>query len=160
MQSSLRSSASLIGALVLVALPFAWAQSSDVSVLTQDYDVARSGANLSERTLSPSNVSSATFGKLFAFAVDEKVLAQPLYVSNLTIAGGVHNTLFVATTGNSVYAFDANTPSTTNAPLWSVNLGPPVPPPKYDFSAASSTQLGIVGTPVIDKGASTLYVVA
>jgi hypothetical protein len=152
-----------IGTLGLLALvlPAAWAQTSGrANVLTQDYDIARSGANLGETTLTPANVSSATFGKLFAFAVDNAVLAQPLYVSNLTIAGGVHNTLFVATTGNSVYAFDANNPSTTNAPLWSVNLGPPVPPAKYDFSAASYTQLGIVGTPVIDKGTSTLYVVA
>jgi hypothetical protein len=159
MQSSLRSSASLIGALVLVALPFAWAQSSDVSVLTQDYDIARSGANLSERTLSPSNVSSATFGKLFAFAVDEKVLAQPLYVSNLTIGGAVHNTLIVATANNSVYAFDANNPSTATTPLWHINLGAAVPNAKY-YLKGGFPLIGIMGTPVIDPNTNTLYLVA
>jgi hypothetical protein len=152
-----------IGAFGLLSLliPVAWAQSSGgVNVLTQDYDIGRSGANLSEVSLTPSNVSPTTFGKLFAFAVDNAVFAQPLYVSNLSIAGGVHNTLFVATTGNSVYAFDADNPSTTNAPLWSINLGPPVPPGKYDFNAASYSQLGIVGTPVIDLSTSAIYLVA
>jgi hypothetical protein len=162
MKTLVGSPGGTIGPLVLLAqiLLTAPAESSGtVNVLTQDYDIARTGANLSEVSLTPSNVSSATFGKLFAFAVDDEVFAQPLYVSGLSIAGGVHNTLIVATTGNSVYAFDADNPSTTNAPLWSVNLGAPVPSAKY-FFRASESYLGIVGTPVIDPSTNTIYLVA
>ena len=78
------------------------------SVLTQDYDISRSGANLAETILTPSNVSSATFGKLFTYPVDEEVFAQPLYVPGVVIGGSKHNVVFVATMGNSVYAFDAD----------------------------------------------------
>jgi hypothetical protein len=162
MKVFVRTLGALVGALVLLAVlvPTSGAQASrGVNVLTQDYDIARDGANLSEVTLTPANVSSATFGKLFAFAVDEEVFAQPLYVSGLTIAGGVHNTLIVATANNSVYAFDANNPSTTNSPLWKVNLGAATPSAKYFFRSAQA-KLGIVGTPVIDPSSSTIYLVA
>ena len=83
--------------LAMLVTPAAMAQ---VSVLTQDYDMSRSGANLGETILTPSNVSSATFGKLFAYPVDEDVIAQPLYVPNLFIGGATHNVVFVATMGN------------------------------------------------------------
>ncbi len=86
---------------------------AQISVLTQDYDMSRSGANLGEAILTPSNVSSATFGKLFAYPVDEEVFAQPLYVPGLVIDGGAHNVVFIATMGNSVYAFDADNPATS-----------------------------------------------
>jgi hypothetical protein len=36
------------------------------------------------------------------------VYAQPLYPPDLTIAGGSHNALFVATARNHLYAFDAD----------------------------------------------------
>jgi hypothetical protein len=108
-----------------------------VNILTQDYDIARTGANLSETTLSPSSVSSSTFGKLFSLAVDEEVFAQPLYMSNLFINGAYDNTVFVATNGNSVYAFDADDPAQAAQPLWHVNLGPPIPSGKYLFRSAS-----------------------
>src|SRR4051794_14040368 len=73
--------------------------------------------------LNVSNVNSSTFGKLKTFNVDGQVYAQPLYVPKLTINGGVHNVLYVATMHNSVFAFDADTGDT----LFYVNLGAPVP---------------------------------
>jgi hypothetical protein len=142
----------------LAGMP-AGGQSKGVNVLTQAYDIARSGTNPAEQTLSPTTVSSATFGKLFSFAVDDEVFAQPLFVSALNIAGGTHDTVFIATAGNSVFAFDAENPSTANSPLWSINLGPPVPAAKYIYLGDVS-HFGIVGTPVIDPTTNTLYVVA
>src|SRR4029077_17864057 len=75
------------------------------SVLTYQYDNLRSGANINETTLSPSNVNLNTFGKLYSFPVDSLIYGQPLYVPNLQIAGGTHNVVFAITEKNSVYAF-------------------------------------------------------
>ena len=41
--------------------------------------------------------------------VDGLVDAQPLYVSQLAVAGAIRNVLFVATEHDSVYAFDVDT---------------------------------------------------
>jgi hypothetical protein len=78
-------------------------------VFTRHGDGARTGQNLQEYALTPTLVGSAgSFGKLFQCAIDGSAYAQPLYVANLAIAGGVHNVVFVATENDSVYAFDAD----------------------------------------------------
>ena len=84
---------------------------------TQQNDNARTGQNLGETVLSPDNVSSDTFGKLFSYPLDGLAYANPLYVADVTIAGqGVHNVVYVATEHNSVYAFDAD--GRQGTPLW------------------------------------------
>src|SRR5260370_31237419 len=88
------------------------------SVLTWHNDNARTGQNLQETILTPANVKSSTFGKLFVMNVDGKVDAQPLYVPSVTIPGqGVHNVLYVVTEHDSAYAFDAD----NRAQLWKVS---------------------------------------
>ncbi len=126
-----------------------------VSVLTQHNDLGRSGANPNETTLTTSNVSESTFGKLFSMPVDGFVYAQPLYVPQVSISGGTHNVLYVADAHDSVYAFDAD----TGVQYWHVSLGTPVP------SSVINTQnilveVGIIATPVIDTGNNTMYVTA
>src|ERR1017187_2930519 len=97
---------------------------AQVSVLTAQNDAARTGANLNETILNTSNVNVSQFGLLFSRSVDGYMYAQPLYVPNVAIPGqGTHNILYVATLHNSVWAFDADTPSQA-APYWRVNLGP------------------------------------
>jgi hypothetical protein len=134
---------------------------AQVNVLTYHNSNSRTGANLNETILTPDNVDSSTFGKLFTYAVDGYVYAQPLYVSGLEIPGqGTHNVVFVATEHNSVYAFDADSNADANGGLlWQVNLGTSAvtPNPTLPFQAIQP-EVGITGTPVIDLGSKTLYV--
>ena len=139
----------LIGsaALLLLLLPQALA----VNVLTQHNDLSRTGANTSETILTPANVNSNTFGKLFTDNLDGQVYAQPLYVEHLSIAGGKYNVVFFCTENNTVYAFDADT---AVPPYWHTNLGAPYSPSCTDLRPV----VGITGTPVIDLASGTLYV--
>jgi hypothetical protein len=128
---------------------------AQVTVPMSQYGYERTGANLQERVLNPSNVEPNRFGKLFSRSVDDSVYALPLIVSNLNIAGRQRNVMFVATMGNTVYAFDADD-SVEAQPLWSRNLGPPAPGDNF----IGPVHHGILGTPFIDVPSGTLYVVA
>jgi len=138
-------------AIVLALSPCVSAQ---VTVPMSQYDYARTGANLQEWMLNPSNVNATTFGKLFSRIVDDSIYALPLIVPDLTISGQRHNVMFVATMRNTVYAFDADDPAQSE-PLWSRNLGTPAPGDSW----IGPTHHGILGTPFIDVQTGTLYVV-
>lgn len=131
------------------------------NVLTWHNDNARTGQNLSETVLSPANVKTATFGKLFSVAVDGKVDAQALYVSALSIAGqGAQNVVFAATENDSVYAFNAD----RGTIYWQVSLLGSGETASDDRGCDQVTpEIGITGTPVIDLTAGphgTIYLVA
>jgi hypothetical protein len=141
-------------------------------VFTQHNDIGRTGQNTNETTLTLSNVgSTTTFGKKFSQPVDGYIYAQPLYVPNVTIAGSTHNVVYVATEGDSVYAFDADSNAGANAnPLWHANLIDTA----HGAAAGATTvniratldeactdlipQVGITSTPVIDPSTNTMYV--
>jgi hypothetical protein len=89
------------------------------SVLTQHNDNARTGQNTSETILNTSNVNVNQFGKLFVMPSDGQVYAQPLDVPGVTINGGVHNVVIVATENDSVYAYDSDA---SGAPLWKASV--------------------------------------
>ena len=133
------------------------AQGTDVA--TYKNDNSRTGANTTESVLTLSNVASASFGKLRFLSTDGKVDAQPLYLSGLSVQGASHNVVFVATESDSVYAFDADTGST----LWHVSLlgsGETVNDlPSYGCGQVTPT-IGVTATPVIDRAAGTIYLVA
>jgi len=137
----------------------AWSQND---VLTQHNDNTRAGLNSNETLLTPANVTVSKFGKLFTQSVDGIIVGQPLYASNVLMNDGlVHNVVYVATQHNSVYAFDAD--SKNVSPLWSVSLnggGTSDPIADYGCTGTHYTEIGIMGTPVIDPGKTTLYVVA
>jgi hypothetical protein len=132
-----------------------------VNVLTYHNDNSRTGQNLLEVTLTPTNVAT-NFGKLYTIPVDDWVVAQPLYVANVNFGNGVtHNVIYVATLNNTVYAFDADTPTTT---YWSQNYGAPTLwtglCQDTKFQTAAHGGAGIVSTPVIDSILGNIYFVA
>ena len=57
------------------------------TVPMSQYDYGRTGANLQESILKPSNVDATHFGKLFSRTVDDSVYALPLIVPDLDISG-------------------------------------------------------------------------
>jgi hypothetical protein len=143
-----------------------------VSVWTYHNDNFRTGANTNEVILNLTNVNSTTFGKLFSYAVDGCVYAQPLYVPNVNVQGaGAHNVFFIATEHNTVYAFDADSAGAGGGLLWKTNLGPAAVTTtgtftnknfggRYNGGAFTDIipEVGITGTPVIDLNSGTLYV--
>ena len=124
-------------------------------------DNFRTGQNLAESVLTPSNVNPKQFGLMFTDMIDGAAYAEPLYVPNVAIPGkGTHNVVYVATENDSVYAFDADN---AGAPLWHVSFINPTngitAVPSSDLGCGDLTPIiGITATPVIDSG--TLYVVS
>src|SRR5258708_13163239 len=127
-------------------------------------DNSHTGQNLKETTLTPANVNVNSFSKLGSYAIDGQVYAQPLYWQGLSIAGqGTFNVLFVATEGDSVYAFDTDNPGSTA--LWHVNFTAlpnitTVPCADIEKSCHVYPVVGITGTPVIDAATQTMYLIA
>jgi hypothetical protein len=130
---------------------------AQAAVLTYHNDDARDGAYLEEVTLTPSNVNATQFGKLASYPVDGQIYGQPLYLPQISIAGGTHDVVFVATQNDSVYAFDADAKGTQKTTFWHATLGVPVT--KNDYSGVSPV-VGILSTPVIDATTNTIYVFA
>jgi hypothetical protein len=121
-------------------------------------------------------------GVLYRFLLRAKIYGQALYIEGLNVIGaGRRNVVFVATASDSVYAFDADDPNSSN-PLWRATLllGGEVPGSAADVGASHRIEplsipicgvsvkpytdmignIGATGTPVIDVEAQTLYVVA
>ena len=140
-------------------------------VFTYRNDGTRTSTNSKEYLLTPSNVNTSSFGKLFTCLVDGSVYAQPLWVANVTIGGGVHNIVIVATQHDSVYAFDADNGSgTTCTQYWKASMltaaygaasgATPVPPSDTGETGDIPTEIGITSTPVIDPATNHLFVVS
>ena len=142
-------------------------------VLTYHNDLSRDGSNPKEYALTTSNVTTATFGKLFSCTVDGAIYTQPLWVANLTINGAKHNVIFVVTQHDSLYAFDAD--ASPCLALWHVNLidathggtaGETSVPSGPTGNLVGSgngditPEVGVTGTPVVDPATNTLYVVS
>jgi outer membrane protein assembly factor BamB len=161
----------ILGILILPAPPIA--QAADV--LTQHYNNARTGATLDEIVLNKANVSSARFGRLWTLYADGQVVAQPLYVSALSIDAtgsqntplvkGKFNAVIIATMHNTVYVYDADKenrgPDGRTVPLWARWLGPPRPGTKeIDMWSTNDPEWGILSTPAISADKTTLFAVA
>jgi hypothetical protein len=166
---------------VVAANAFNSVQSANVTVAVTDLtgvytshnDVSRDGANSHEYALTPSNVNTTSFGKLFSCAADGAIYGQPLWVANVTVNGAHHNVVFVATAHDGLFAFDADaSPCIT---LWAVSLidtphggatGETTVPagPTGNLVGGGygdiTPEVGVIGTPVIDPTSNTLYVLS
>ena len=166
-----------LNGLVIACLFFLLATGSSFAqapnVLTWRYDNTHQGQNTQETILTPSNVNTNTFGKLFSQTVDGEVYAQPLYVGNLTLPNqGTHNVIFIADEHDSVYAFDADSNGGANsAPLWKASMlttahgaaAGATTVPTADVQSGTgdlNPEIGISSTPVIDLNTGSLFVVS
>src|SRR5260370_3456405 len=137
-----------------------------VAVLTQHNDNTRSGWNDHETALTTSNVNVRQFGTVFTLLVDDQVYAQPLVVGHVSVGGGDHNVVYIATVNNTLYAYDGD----DGKLYWQRSFTAPGmrPPRNTDIAGAPcggsyqdfSGNIGIVGTPVIDAARETMYFVA
>jgi hypothetical protein len=140
------------------------AQAADV--LTHHNNTARTGAVLDETNLTPDALKTRKFGRLFSLLVDGQVYAQPLVVTGLDIPGkGRRNVVFIATMRNMVYAYDAD--RAYEPWIWAKPLGSPMPFDRIPKDAGAQLgqynikpDIGIASTPVIDRAAGLMYVVA
>jgi hypothetical protein len=131
--------------LCLALVPHANSQ----DVLTYHNNPSRQGLNNFETILTPAKVNSTSFGLLFNLPVDGKVDAQPLYVSDVVIAGkGTYNLLIVATEHGSVYAFAAR----LGTKLWQVSVLKPGETASDSMNCGQITpEIGVTATPVISR---------
>ncbi len=145
----------VLGVLVLItagAMPAV----GQVAIITYHYDNNRTGWNQTETVLTPATVGSPSFGLLQTVALDDQVDAQPLVTPGVLITAGkfpgVHDVVYVATEGNTVYAIDVH----SGIVLLSPNFGTPVSLPLG--CSNNGPNVGINSTPVIDLDSKTLYV--
>ena len=123
------------------------------AVTTWGYGTQRNNVNMQEYVLTPTNVKTATFKKLISYPVDGYIYGQPLFVPGLTVNGGVHNVIYVATENNSVYAFDAD----GGGQLWKTNFGSAIPCANVHGCGVAPV-VGVTATPVIDTTLGNIYV--
>ena len=142
--------------LILVVVASLYSQ----DVLTYHDNNARTGVNNKETTLTPANVNTASFGKLFVAPADGLVDAQPLILNAITISGVTHNLLIVASEHGSVYAYDAD----TGTAIWHVTTLKSGETTSDNRGCSQVTpEIGITSTPVIMRpstGNPVIYVVA
>src|SRR5271166_3188512 len=140
-------------------------------------DSQSTGADLTETQLTSSNVNAADFGQLYNTPLDGQVYAEPLVLTNVTIAAGPNtvgtpgtypSVVFVATQNDSLYAINA----ANGAILWHRTFLDTTNPNDYLPGATSVTtipngdtlsgdinpEIGITSTPVIDASNNTIYV--
>jgi outer membrane protein assembly factor BamB len=119
---------------------------------TFGFDNQRTGFNPEERVLGPQNVR----GLHLHWAVDlgGPITAQATALSNVATAAGSRNVIYAATLLGDVYALDAQ----SSALIWHRKLRS-LPTLCSDF-AASGYQIGVIGTPTIDRTRNALFVVS
>jgi hypothetical protein len=144
-------------ALSPLLLSFAGCRKERHAVTTYHYDNLRTGWNRGEKELTYEKVKGPHFGLLQKVALDDQVDTQPLVEPHVDIhtgpSPGIHDVVYVATEGNTIYAIDAS----SGEILLNPKFGTPVPTPLGCNN--NGPNVGINGTPVIDRETHTMYVI-
>ena len=130
-----------------------------VDILTNRFAANRAAVNDRETALIKGRINPARFGKLFTRTVDGDLYAQPLIVTGLTVARKKRNVVYLATSRNWIYAYDADDPL-AYAPLWSRQLGQAVPRDAIEKGYLNfGSEVGVTSTPAIERkrGGGTIF---
>ena len=154
------------GARLLLGQPVR--QIPKIAVTTYHYDNLRTGWNSHEQILNPMLNASTNPGvfrpgavqRLKVVPLDDTVYAQPLVVPDLTINGGKHDVVYVATEHNTVYAIDANDGTILNSHTFGDNTPDNPSSVPMSFCWNSGPYVGIESTPVIDLPSQTMYLIS
>jgi hypothetical protein len=144
---------------ISITITVTGAAASGIDITTYHDDIARTGLNPNETTLTPAGVTSATFGLLRTLPVDGLVDGEPLYLSALNVGSQVRNVVFAVSEHDSVYAFDAD----SGMQIWKTSiLGANETTSGNHGCSQITPEIGITSTPVIDRTAGahgTIFVV-
>src|SRR6266436_9510767 len=146
-----------------------------VDILTQRCDNQRTAVNTQETQLNHQTVKTH-FGKLWTLFADSKIMAQPLYVSNLVVSAAnafspaakakcptACNAVLFGTMKGTLYAYLADEKATTvnDTLIWARFLGDPRDGGNdIDMWATDDPWWGILGTPAIDLANRLIYIAA
>ena len=132
------------------------ASSASRDILTHHGDNTRVGWYNDETILTPADVNSRSFGKLWERDLGGQVYGQPLFVHSVTIGGRPRNVIYAATMTNRVHAIDADNgewlwpedadPNDIDPRNHGIYLGPP--DPFFDCPAISGP-IGVLSTMVM-----------
>lgn len=134
--------------------------------LTFHQNAARQGWYQAETALNTTNVASTSFGLIATLTAPSgmpafgKVYAQPLYVTNETVAdGSSHNLVLVATSTDQLYAFD----DVKRTVVWHRDFTNAAAGIRQQLSTDTACNdvnpnVGIVATPVVDRTLDRMYV--
>ncbi|HLJ59491.1 MAG TPA: hypothetical protein VKZ50_07150 [bacterium] len=137
-----------------LGLPATAVPAEGPAILMFHGDPGRTGWMQDEHRLTPAALRTGRFGTLWVSPVDGEIYAEPLVVSGVAVLGRVRTVVYVVTERDLIYAFDA----ADGGRLWGpVSLGSPVPGAL--LPCGDIDPVGITSTPVLDRGAGTLYVV-
>lgn len=126
---------------------------------TFGHDPQRSGWASEETTINRDNVSTMVLkwkAKVPAEAYSLSALTAPVVAADVSTAKGVRTAVYVAGIGGTVFALD----SETGEQLWARTFKYRIQPGKGGFQGTFLCPNGITATPVIDKAAQILYVIA
>jgi hypothetical protein len=150
-----------VAASLLALAPAAAGAAVDVD--TYHNDTFRSGWNQNETALTPATVGSRSFKKLFTAHLNGLIYGQPLIAAGEAIPGeGTHDLVIAATNSDYIYAFNADGAGL----IWKHSFADkaegvnPVPLSFVAGCNATGSEDGVLSTPVIDRTADRIYVVA
>lgn len=136
------------------AVPPASTADARASVVMFHNDKSRTGWYRYEKALTPSTVSSKTFGRIWSKDLDGDVTATPLCVVGMSSHGRRRDVVYVATNNDSVYALDA----VDGSVIWTRKLGPSLNSAQFMGTQFLGGHFGITSTPAIDLSTNTIYV--